>query len=863
MVGGILGLVGLSAVAGLLATAAVTPAIALSGYTASGAITMFENLPSNLEVDQPMLPTTLYAEGDDGKNRELATFYDQNRIPLKYDEVPQIIYDAVLSSEDPRFYDHGGVDLIGTSRALLSNAAGGSTQGASTISQQYVKNVQIQECEWDAEDEEALRECYTEATDSSGTEGYQRKLLEMRLAISMEKRYTKEEILIGYLNIANFGGQTYGIEAAAKRYFGKSVKNLNLGQAAVLAGIVQNPNLLRIDMPQGTRTNSDDEAINGEDDGYAYTKSRQRYVLNRMLDDGKITQAEHDKYYDVDIKPNITSSTQGCLKAGSAAYFCEYVTSVILGDKAFGETAEDRRETLRRGGLKVYTTLNPDIQKAAVDTMEANAPMAIDGMNFGAGIVSVDPRNGDVLAIAQNTKYTQSAERAKTPGYTGLVYASDRARGGAIGFSAGSTYKLFTLIDWLENDRSVNESLSGVRRDFSGFMCDGSPMGVTYNPGNFGGTNGYTGTPMTFTKNSLNSGFIAMAEQLDICEINRVADRMGVTYGDDTPVTENNNPADVLGGKNIAPIDLASAFGTVANGGVLCDQRAIKKVVNSEGEKVGLPDTTCDKVLEPEVAATATYALQGVMDGGGTGAMGNPGDGTPLIGKTGTHEDLQTMLVESSTRAATAVWVGNASGDGSIFGHGLQNIRYTLARDTQAAANATLGSDPFPDPDSELTRVIMADLPNVAGKSVDEAKSILEEAGFSVGVGDTVAGNQPEGTIQRQDPGAGSAPAGSRVTIYPSNGSGVEVPDVSGKSLEKARGDIQSAGLSAATGSCSKSKGAGDGEASGTSPEAGSVVSEGTTVTIDYKAKSCGGDDDDDKKDKGKKGKDKDDDKDD
>ena len=862
MVGGILGLAGLSAVAGLLVTAAVTPAIALSGYTASGAITMFENLPSNLEVDQPMLPTTLYAKDEDGKNRELATFYDQNRIPLKYDDVPQVIYDAVLSSEDPRFYDHGGVDLIGTSRALLSNAAGGSTQGASTISQQYVKNVQIQECEWEAEDEEALRECYLEATDSSGTEGYQRKLLEMRLAISMEKRYTKEEILLGYLNIANFGGQTYGVEAAAQRYFGKTVSKLDLGEAAVLAGIVQNPNLLRIDMPNGTRVNSDDEAINSKEDGYAYTKSRQKYVLNRMLDDGKITQDQHDEFYEAPVEPNIKASRQGCQTAGSAAYYCEYVTSVILNDKAFGETAEDRRETLRRGGLKVYTTMNPAIQRAAEETVKNNAPMAIDGMNFGAAVVSVDPRNGDVLAIAQNTKYTQSAEQAKTPGYTGLVYGSDRARGGAIGFSAGSTYKLFTLIDWLENGRSVNESISGVRRDFSGFMCDGSSMGVSYNPGNFGGTNGYTGTPMTFTKASLNSGFIAMAEQLDICEINRVADRMGVTYGDDTPVTENNNPADVLGGKNVAPIDLASAFGTVANGGVLCDQRAIRKIVDTDGEEVSLPDTSCDKVIEPEVAATATYALEGVMAGGGTGSMGNPGDGTPLIGKTGTHEDLQTMLVESSTRAATAVWVGNASGTGSIFGHGLQNIRYSLARDTQAAANATLGSDPFPDPDSELTRVIMADLPNVAGKSIEEAKSILTNAGFSVGVGDTVNGTQPEGTIQRQDPGGGSAPAGSRVTIYPSNGAGVEVPDVSGKSLAQARGDLQSAGLSAATGSCSKSKSAGDGEASSTSPDAGSVVSSGTKVTINYKAASCGGDDDDDDKDKDKD-KDKDDDKDD
>ena len=214
VVGGILGLVGLSAVAGLLVTATVTPAIALSGYTASGAMTMFENIPADLEVDQPMLPTTIYVENDKGKNVELATFYDQNRIPLEYEDLPQVVIDAVLSSEDPRFYDHGGVDLIGTSRALLQNAGGGSTQGASTITQQFVKNVLVQRCEagtsedlpddFDSlasEDQQAaIIDCYNEQTDSSGTEGYQRKLQEMRFAIAIEKKYTKEQILLGYLN---------------------------------------------------------------------------------------------------------------------------------------------------------------------------------------------------------------------------------------------------------------------------------------------------------------------------------------------------------------------------------------------------------------------------------------------------------------------------------------------------------------------------------------------------------------------------------------------------------------------------------------------------------------------------------------
>ncbi len=257
--GGIVGLVGLSAVAGLLVTAAVTPAIAVSGAAASSAITIFDKMPSYLKPDELMQPTTLMA-GD----QVLAKFFDQNRSPVTFDQVNPVMYDAILSSEDPRYYQHGGVDLIGTTRALLSNASGGETQGGSSISQQYVKNVLVQRCERDAKAveatdtqpamtrDEALQKCALEAIQSDGAAGYQRKLQEMRYAVQLEKEYTKDQILLGYLNIANFGGVTYGIDAAAKRYFNVPASQLNVGQAAVLAGMVQNPNRFRIDIPEGS-----------------------------------------------------------------------------------------------------------------------------------------------------------------------------------------------------------------------------------------------------------------------------------------------------------------------------------------------------------------------------------------------------------------------------------------------------------------------------------------------------------------------------------------------------------------------------------------------------------------------------------
>ena len=357
VLGGFAGLIGLSAIAGLLVTATVTPAIALTSNAASSAINMFDKLPSYLDIDALMLPTTLYAkDSKTDKYVVMTSFYDQNRSPVKYNQIAPVMYDALLSSEDPRYYQHGGVDLIGTTRALLQNfRGGGETQGGSSISQQYVKNVLVQKCESDAavvyktdnagkavldEDgnpvvektvDEVKQECWIEATTAVGAEGYQRKIQEMRYAIALEQRYSKNEILLGYLNIANFGGTNYGIDAAAKYYFGVPAAQLSLGQAATLAGMVQNPNVYRIDRATGK---------NSLADGFADTKVRRNYVLDRMLEDGKITKEQHDATKAEAITPKLTSPKTGCA-ASSAPYFCVYVRSIIATDPAFGATPAD------------------------------------------------------------------------------------------------------------------------------------------------------------------------------------------------------------------------------------------------------------------------------------------------------------------------------------------------------------------------------------------------------------------------------------------------------------------------------------------------------------------------------------------
>ena len=864
VLGGFLGLVGLSAIAGILVTATVTPAIAISGYAASSGISLFDSLPGNLEVDRPMEPTTIYAptgEGDD--YYELASFYDQNREPIEYDEVSHYVYDALLSTEDPRYYEHGGVDLIGTARALLNNALTETTQGGSSISQQYVKGVQVQTCERTAEDMETLAECANEAVTASGTEGYQRKLQEMRYAITIEQEYSKEQILIGYLNLVNFGGVTYGIEAAAQRYYSKSAKDLNLNESATLAGIVNYPATLRLDQPEN--------AENGEENGYARTKDRRDSVLWRMLKEGTITQEQYDSTVEQPVEPNLSNRQRGCAAAQGTAYFCQYVKNTILNDsrydEAFGSEAgsPERADMLTRGGLEVYTTLDNNLQYTAQETMAASTPASVDYMKFGATSVQIEPKSGNVLSMAQNTRFDES--RDTDPGDSAQIYAVDEKYGAAPGFSVGSTYKLFTLVAWLEQGRSVNEHVDGNVRPYSG-TCEGRTLnaeGSVIN--NFRNQGGKIGTPRDFTAQSLNTGFLAMAAQLDdVCSIHEVAGRMGVHLGTGEEIVpfETWDPGmfDVLGSMNISPLTLASAYATVANKGVHCEPTVLTRVVDANGQELELPETECEQAIDEGVAATAAHALAGVMSA--TGSSANPNDGVPVVGKTGTHENYQTWMVETSTNVTTAAWVGNYDSmrderdpdnpDDDTFyevdlyssftpnGRQMSELRYDIARANQAAANARYGGDEFPTPDPNLTKVVKVDVPNVAGMSVDEATDVLEGEGFSVAVGDTVSGDQKEGRVEKTNP-EGSAPRGSIITLLISDGEGgTKVPDVTGLSTTQAYKRLFDEGLRASIGDCTVSASApANGRVVRTDPSAGTQVKDRTEVTIYSEARVCRG----------------------
>jgi membrane peptidoglycan carboxypeptidase len=841
VLGGLVGLVGLSAVAGLLVTASVTPVLAMTGLAGTQALTLFDQLPESLNPSTPMEQSTIYATAPDGSTVELASFYEQNRVPVTYEQVSPSLYDAILSSEDKNFYSHGGVNIGATVKALVDNVRGTSSRGASTISQQYVKNVLIQKCEQEVDTtsetySEDLQQCWLDATNATGAKGIERKLQEMRYAIQIEKDFSKNDILLGYLNIANFGGTVYGIEAAANYYFSTTAANLTVAQSATLAGIVQNPNTFRIDKPeQGTATSAEGVALNTTADGYSLTLDRRHYVLGRMLADGKITQAQYDEADASVITPALNPPTQGCAAAGTSAYFCQYVKSIVLNDKAFGETAQERTDLLRRGGLKIYTSLDYRIQSPAAEKMSEVVPANADNQYFGAAGVSVEVGTGRILSMTQNTTFTETPTDDQA--YTSLVFAGDKQHGNSGGFQVGSTYKLFTLIDWLEKGHSVNEVLNGtVQTNLKIPVCGAKQNTNTKEIGNFGGGGGSTGSVLNFTKNSLNSGYFAMASKLDICDINLVADRMGVTLANGDKVTDENVPFDVLGPKNISPLAMANAYATVASGGKYCTPRAIDRVVGADGKERELPASSCtDGVLQPEVAATAAFALQSVMGGGGTGSRANPNDGTPLIGKTGTHDTWSTMMIESSTKVATAVWAGRWQGQENIYrkranGWNLNDMRYPVAQAAQAAANDAYPAGAFPKPDGKLTRQQLATVPNVVGKSVEEATAILTDADFQVSVGSAVDSDLAVGLVTAQDPN-GEAAVGATITLTTSNGQGTTVPaNLAGMSRAQATAALGGAGFTSIEfdNSCNPPTAV----VSSSDPAPGTATSKATTVRV-------------------------------
>jgi len=616
----LLAFLSVSSLMGVVAAGMLVPVAGPTALAAKSVPSLFNELPGDLQTVAPAEESQLL----DSSGGVIAHFYDKQRIVVPSANIADVMKKAIVAIEDKRFYEHNGVDATGIARALVTNLGESGRQGASTITQQYVRNSLAERgyLEGDAEQVSAATEQTTE-----------RKLREIKYALALEKTQSKEEILTGYLNIAPFGPITYGVEAASQRYFSKSASELNYLEAALLAGLVQSP----VQYDPLTHPEAAQE--------------RRDTVLATMLDQGVITQKEYDEGIatSVDSMLHPTVSSEGCSGADSSkAYFCDYVLSQFLEDPAFGATRIERERLLKTQGITIRTTLDTAKQDAAYAALTNAIPVG-DASGLNDALVSLDPRTGKVLAMAQNTTYGIEA------GQTMSNYSADG------NFQVGSTFKVFTLLQWFKEGHSAYETVGSANTFYpnGSFKCDGRSITTEgYQVNDLAGKTG-TMNVVRATGQSVNQAFVNMASRVDFCSIFETAYDMGITEDGEVP---SPFPANILGSVSASPLQMASVFATIANSGQQCKPQSIESVTDRDENVLKEFAADCKEVISPDLANKTAALL--TASAGQYYTSTRLGDGRPFAAKSGTTDGhANTWLTGFTPSLATAVWVGH--GDNS------------------------------------------------------------------------------------------------------------------------------------------------------------------------------------------------------
>ena len=775
----LLGISGFGALAGLMITAMIAPTLAVASVGANSAIGVFDALPEFIEVGEQAQKNTLWAyntnDPADGYTK-IAEVYFQDREEVSLDDMSPHLINAAIAGEDRRFYEHTGVDINSVVRAALGNVLSGDIEsGASTLTMQLVKNAYIQRSQF-LPTEEERDAAYQAAIETS----FQRKLNEMKLAIGLEKQFPKEEILQAYLNITGFGGNTYGVQTAAQRYFGKTASDVSPAQAASLMAIVQYPSTRNL----------------GDPANYEANQARRDVILGNMYSEGYLSQAEYETAIAIPVNASfvkISPPSAGCIAANEyAKYFCDYVVKNVENFESLGGTPDERTSRWRIGGLDVYTTLNLSLQTIAQERVWELVPSEEELFDLGSAATSVEVTTGRVLAMAQNKIFNDS-EDGDGPGATAVNFSTDRPYGGSSGFQVGSTYKIFALLAWLQRGYGLSEVVDASRLelDQATFLdtC-GDGGGPWFGPWPFRNSADLivpSATVFDATVSSINSAYASMAEQLDQCEIRAAAEALGVNRADGGPL--QTNPSAVLGTNELAPLTMATAFAAIANKGVVCEPIVVDRFVAASGQEIPGQQSACRQGITPDVAAAAASPMRSVITGG-TGSRSNPGGDVPVIGKTGTTDSqVQTWMVGSSTNVATSVWVGNVVGDYRLSRYRNGTVlRHDIFRIIMQTANEQYGGEAFPAPPERLLLGSGITLPDITGLTTGEATVLLESLGLKLEV---TTGN-PDGRIGAFEPAAGTYLArGMIVRVISGGGDGqstgnLVMPSVVGLSVTAA-----------------------------------------------------------------------------
>jgi membrane peptidoglycan carboxypeptidase len=544
----------------------------------------------------------------------------------------------------------------------------------------------------------------------------------MKLAIALEKEFSKEQILEGYLNIVFFNRDAYGIEAASRFFFSTTAKNLTLPQAALLAGLVNSPSAF--------------DPINNPENA----KQRRDLVLSLMLSQGKITKAEHDAAVATPVKPKVTQPKQGCAYASSAPYFCDYVLHLLENNPAYGADINERRRLIYGGGLTITTTLDPKAQAKAQEQVNASAGANPD--KWGAALVSLQPNSGKIVSMAQNTTFLPNQGFDSQLNFNVDKLDKDgNDLNGIGGFQPGSTMKPFTFAEWLNEGKSMNTVVDSAQRVYPvGFpwrnSCGtvaGAYSTADKNAGLDAADDLQNAEPQWYRPlsvleglyNSINTVTFASAAQLDFCGIQKIVDAVGLHGGLPSADGSEPNPkvnmmtlGNLLGSTQTSPLTMASAFATFANDGKFCEAIAVTSVTDATGKQLPAQSTSCRDAIKPEVARGVNHALQEVMNRG-SGSLIEPRLSTrtsfPIGAKTGTsNNNGSTWVVGHTTGLATAAWFGDALGaqgrpgqNVTVNGKFYQGIDgYMIAgpmfSNFMTRVAPAYGTEPFPEPPNEL-----------------------------------------------------------------------------------------------------------------------------------------------------------------
>jgi membrane peptidoglycan carboxypeptidase len=633
-------------VAGALLAGLLFPWVGGTGLVARNSASLLDALPVELTDKTPAGNSRVLAA--DGSL--ITNFFENNRTPVTADQISDVMKQALVDIEDSRFYDHNGLDVQGTLRALAKNVAAGSVQeGGSTLTQQLVKQTLLQTAT-SPEEQQAATE-----------ENVGRKLKEARLALALEDTYSKDEILTRYLNIVYFGQGAYGIQAAAQKYFSVNAADLTLPQAAMLAGLVQSPT-------------NDDPITQPEN-----AANRRNQVLQRMNTLGHISDQE---LADISAQPVAVvegaDPPNGCIDAALGGFFCDYAYTYLTG--TLGLSNAD----IKNGGLTIQTTLQPDLQRSADQSVLSHVAM---GAPLVGVLDAVEPGTGHVLAMSSNRRFGCSDPECES---VNLNVAPSQG--------SGSTYKVFTAAAALSAGFGANYTLNVPQpytsRVYKGYRNNRlGPLVVSNDNAGYASTYNMT----TGLIASANTYFIGLEDALgSIDGPVDTAVAMGMHFDD--PVNqhsadwwkEHQNGTFTLGPEATSPLDLASAYSTVAASGTRCDPIPVTGVLDrngqplkgADGQVINTGDRCTPDAIRPGVADTLANMMVGVVTSGTGRRAAIPGH--TIAGKTGTTQDNKTAAFGGITpKYAVSVMYFDPLGQINVGGEG-GGIPATIFHDAMA-----------------------------------------------------------------------------------------------------------------------------------------------------------------------------------